>query len=175
MKVEFKGGKDLEAALAQLGDKSAARRTAERALKLAAQPIRDAWAGGVDVEKGDLRRSIKIGKRAQTRATRKFRKGAGQDVVETFVGIDPSEAPEERLAVYAYFEEFGSIKREANPAGRNAWESEKMNALNRIAGDLWSEISKTAARAARKTARLSARSAKLDANADALRARLAGD
>jgi hypothetical protein len=153
MKVEFKGGKELEAALAQLGDKGAARRTAERALKLAAQPIRDAWAGGVDIEKGDLQRSIKIGKRAQTRATRKFRKGAGQDIVETYIGVDASEAPDGRLPIYAYIEEFGSNSQPANPAGRMAWESQKMTAFNRLADDLWAEISKTAERAAKKRAK----------------------
>jgi hypothetical protein len=152
MKVEFKGGKELEAALGQL-EQGAARRTAERALKLAAQPIRDAWAGGVDIEKGDLQRSIKIGKRAQTRATRKFRKGAGQDIVETYIGIDASEAPDGRLPIYAYIEEFGSNEQAANPAGRNAWEGQKMTAFNRLADDLWAEISKTAERAARKRAK----------------------
>lgn len=153
MKVEFKGGKELEAALAQLGDKGAARRTAERALKLAAQPIRDDWASRVDLQSGDLQRSVKIGKRAQTRATRKFRKGAGQDVVETFVGIDLSEGDPARLAIYSYIEEFGSNSQPANPAGRMAWENKKMVAFNRLADDLRSEIEKTAARAARKRAK----------------------
>lgn len=153
MKVDFKGGKELEAALKELGDKGAARRTAERALKLAAQPIRDAWGAGVDVQSGDLKRSIKIGKRVQTRATRRFRKGAGQDIVETYIGVDASEGPDGRLPIYAVIEEFGSKDQAANPAGRNAWESKKMAAFDRLADDLRAEIEATAARAARKKAR----------------------
>lgn len=153
MKVEFRGGRELEAALAELGDKGAARRAAKRALKLAAQPIRDAWVAGVDVESGDLKRSIKIGERAQTRATRSFRKGAGQDVVATYIGIDPTEGEPEDLAIYSFIEEFGNEGQAANPAGRNAWESQKMVAFDRLAADLWSEIKKTAERQARKRAK----------------------
>lgn len=153
MKVEFRGGLELEAALAELGDKGAAKRTAERALKLAAEPIRAEWEAGVDVKSGDLRRSIKIGKRTMGRAQRNFRKGAGQDIVETFIGVDANEGDPSRLAIYAVIEEFGADNQPANPAGRKAWESKKMVAFNRIADDLWSEISKTAARAARKRAK----------------------
>lgn len=147
MKVEFKGGKELEAALKELGDKGAARRTAERALKLAAQPIRDEWEANVPVDQGDLKRAVKIG-----RAIKAFQRTSRGDVVKTFVGIDESE--DARLHIYAEVQEFGSGNVEAQPAGRPAWESQKMNALDRLAADLWAEISKTAERAARKRAKL---------------------
>ncbi len=152
MIVKFKGGRQLEAALRELGDKGASRRTAERALDRSAIPIREAWVAKVDVVKGVLRRSIKIGPRAQTRATRRFKRGSGQDIVERFIGIDPTESPV-RLPIYSVIEEFGDENQPANPAGRQAWEEKKMEAFNRLKDDLWDEISKTAARQARKRAK----------------------
>lgn len=153
MKVKFEGGRELEAALKAL-DISAARKRnlAGRALEKSAEPIRDEWAANVDVQSGDLKRSIKIGKRAQTRGTRKFARGAGKDIVERFVGVDPSEGQD--LEIYAYIEEFGNEGQPANPAGRKAWEGKKMEAFDRIGSDLWGEISRTAKREAAKTARL---------------------
>jgi HK97 gp10 family phage protein len=164
MNFKFEGGKELEAALAELGA-SAGRRTAERALKLAAQPIRDEWERLVPVDQGDLKRSIKIG-----RAIKSVQRTSRGQVVKTFVGIDESQ--NRRLHIYAEVQEFGSETNPAQPAGRPAWESQKMVALERLTDDVLAEIKKTAERAARKTARLAARSARLDANADALRTRL---
>lgn len=146
MKVEFKGGRELEAALRELGDKGASRRTAERALKLAAQPIRDRWEQLVPEDQGDLKRSIKIG-----RAIKSFQRTSRGDVVKTFVGVDESQ--DARLHIYAEVQEFGNENNPAQPAGRPAWEGEKHTALDRLAADLWAEISKTAERAARKRAK----------------------
>lgn len=149
--VKFKGGKGIEAALKELGVSVASKRgIARRALDDAAIPIKDEWAGGVDVDQGDLKRSIKIAGREQTKATRKFARGAGQDIVERFVGVDESEDSDGRLPIYAYIEEFGDENQPANPAGRAAFESKKQEAMDRIADALWSEISKTAARQAGK-------------------------
>lgn len=154
MKVDFKGGKQLEAALKQLDITTARKRgLAGRALDVAAVPIRDAWANGVDIESGDLKRSIKIGNRAQTRGTRAFRRGAGQDIVERYVGIDESEDVDGRLAIYSVIEEFGDENQPANPAGRNAFENKKHEAMDRIADALWSEIGKVAAKEGRKAKR----------------------
>lgn len=144
--VDFKGGKELEAALKELGDKGAARRTAERALKAAAQPIRDRWEELVPEDEGDLKRSIKIG-----RAIKSVQKLSRGDTVMTFVGIDESQ--DRRLHIYAEVQEFGDSKRQAQPAGRPAWESQKGVALDRLADDLRAEIIKTAERAARKRAK----------------------
>lgn len=139
----------MEAALKALDVSMARKRNiAARALDRAAIPIRDEWADKVDVQSGDLKRSIKIGPRAQTRATRKFSRGAGKDVVERFVGIDGSEGKD--LDVYAYIEEFGNERQAANPAGRNAWEGKKMEAFDSIAAELWSEIEAAAKKQAAK-------------------------
>lgn len=146
MKVEFKGGAELEAALGRLKTKATARNTAERALKLAAQPIRDEWERLAPEDEGDLKRSIKIGK-----AVKGFQKQSRGDTVLTFVGID--ESIDKRLHIYAEVIEFGNSSHPAQPAGRPAWESQKQVALDRLADDLRSEILKTEARAARKAAR----------------------
>lgn len=146
MKVAFKGGRELEAALKELGDKGAARRTAERALKLAAEPIRDRWEELVPVDQGDLKNSVKIGK-----AIKSFQRTSRGDVVKTFVGID--ESVNRRLHIYAEVQEFGNNNNPAQPAGRPAWEEKKHEALDRLADDLRNEIVQTAERAARKRAR----------------------
>lgn len=146
MKVKFEGGRQVEAALKELG-KAAARRTADRALRRAAEPIRQRWEDLVPVDQGDLKRSIKIGK-----AIASFQKrGNRGDVVTTFVGVDESE--DARLHIYAEVEEFGNQSHQAQPAGRPAWEEKKMEAFDRLKDDLWDEIRKTAERAARKRAR----------------------
>lgn len=154
MKIEFKGGRQLEAALREL-DISQARKKgiARRALDEAATPIQRKWQQSVDIDEGDLKRSVKIGNRAQTKATRKFKRGAGQDIVERYIGIDATEDSDGRLAVYSYIEEFGDKDHPANPAGRNAWESEKMASFDKIGDALWAEINKTAKAEARKAAK----------------------
>ena len=158
MRIKFEGGLQIEQALKELDISSARKRgIARRALDRAAVPIRDEWAGGVDVVNSDFKRSIKIGNRIQTKGTRKFKRSAGQDIVERFIGIDPTEAPAERLEAYSVIEEFGAPNQPANPAGRNAWEAKKMEAFNMIAGEMRAEIEKTAKAEARKTARLAAK------------------
>lgn len=146
MKFTFSGGKELEKALGELSSRVTARNTAERALKLAATPIRDDWERRVPVDEGDLKRSIKIGK-----AIKSFQRKSRGDLVLTFVGVDESQ--DKRLHIYAKAVEFGEGNSPAQPAGRPAWESQKQNAVNRLADDLRSEIEKTKARAARKAAR----------------------
>ena len=165
VRMTFSGGRELEAALADLGKRTTQKRTAERALKKAAEPIRDKWESLVPEDKGNLKRSIKIGK-----AVKAVRKGLPGEVAAMYVGVDESQ--DRRLHIYAEVQEFGNESNPAQPAGRPAWESEKQTSLDRLADDLWAEIEKTAERQARKSARLAMRGAKLDANADLLRAGL---
>lgn len=132
----------------ELATKATARNVAERALKLAATPIRDRWEELAPEDQGDLKRSIKIGR--AIKSVQKTARGNG-DAVTTFVGID--ESVDKRLHIYAEVQEFGSDSVPAQPAGRPAWEEKKLEAFNRLADDLRSEIDKAAARAARKAAR----------------------
>lgn len=161
----FAGGRELEEALSELGSRSVSKRTAERALKKAAEPIRDKWVQLAPDDSGDLKRSIKIG-----RAVKGIQRQLPGEVAATFVGIDESE--NRRLHIYAEVQEFGNESNPAQPAGRPAWESQKGVALARLADDLRDEIEKTRARAARKAARAVKKAAQLDANADLLRSRL---
>jgi len=148
--VKFEGGRELEQALADLGKRTTAKRTAERALKRAAEPIRDKWVQLAPVGDGDLKRSIKIGK-----AVKGVQRQLRGSVAAMFVGIDESE--NKRLRIYGPVQEFGNESNPAQPAGRPAFELTKHEALNRLADDLRAEIEKTRARAAKKTARLAAR------------------
>lgn len=86
MKVSFKGGLEIEAALKALGDKGAIKRTAERALKRAAEPIRDKAKELAPKDERHLEESISIG-----RAIQAFQRTSSGDVVRTFVGIDESK------------------------------------------------------------------------------------
>jgi HK97 gp10 family phage protein len=145
--MSFTGGRELEAALADLGKRTTAKRTAERALKKAAQPIRDKWQQLVPVGDGDLKRSIKIGK-----AVKGVQRQLRGSVAAIFVGIDETE--DKRLRIYGPVQEFGNESNPAQPAGRPAFEATKHEALDRLADDLWAEIEKTKARAAKKAAKL---------------------
>jgi HK97 gp10 family phage protein len=143
VKVKFEGGREIEAALKDLGDQGAAKRTAMRALQLAAEPIRDRWEELAPIDDGDLKASIKIG-----RAIKAFQKRSSGDVVMTFIGID--ESVNAKLHIYAEANEFGTSSITAQPAGRPAWEMEQMTAFNRLREELWSEIDKTSKRLAKR-------------------------
>jgi HK97 gp10 family phage protein len=152
---KFEGGREIEAALAELGKPALIRRTADRGLRAAAEPIRDEWVRLAPEQEGDLKNAIKIGK-----AIRAYqRRGNSGDLVTTFVGID--ESVNARLHIYAEVEEFGNETHAAQPAGRPAFESRKQAAADRLADDLRAMIEDVARRAERKTARLAKKSAKL--------------
>lgn len=146
MQVKFSGGKELEARLKALGDKGAMKRTAERALKRAAEPIRDKAKQLAPKDERHLEQSIAIG-----RAIQAFQRTSTGDVVRTFVGID--ESKDARLHIYASIDEFGTETHPAQPYMRPAWEAEKMTAFNLVAKTLDEEIIKTAARQERKRAK----------------------
>ena len=146
---KFEGGKELEAALMSLGKTVTARNVGARALKLAADPIAVKALVLAPKDERDLEQSIKVGK-----AIAAFqRDGNRGDYVATFVGID--ESVDKRLHIYAAEQENGNPDRgmKAQPYMRPAWDSEKHKAVDRVAPALWDEISKAAARAAKKAAR----------------------
>jgi HK97 gp10 family phage protein len=145
---KFEGGRELEQSLSELATRATKVNVARRALRRAAEPIREEWERLVPVDQGDLKRSIKVG-----RAIKAYQRAGNRGkAVTEFVGVDESE--DRRLHIYAEVIEFGNESHPAQPAGRPAWESKKDEALERIANDMREEIMKAAARAARKTARL---------------------
>lgn len=146
---KFEGGKALEKALGELGSKSTMKRTAERALKRAAEPIRAEAERLAPEDTGDLKQSIKVGKAIKAYRTR------DRDRAETFVGID--ESSNRRLHIYAGVDEFGRDDQPARPYMRPAFESRKGVAVDRLADDLRTEIDISAKRLEKRAARLKAK------------------
>lgn len=162
------GFKELDAALALL-PKAAAKRTLQRTLVKAAQPIADAAQANAPVDTGGLRESIKVGTRignnvgkaefadvlrgggtkgqavAAMRDAR--RNAAGGTFAVAFVG--PEKAKTKRAAIKAIVQEFGSVKQAPQPYLRPAWEAEKRAALAICQRELAGEIIATAKRIAK--------------------------
>lgn len=162
MKVEFKGGIELQAALRELGSKVTAKNVGKRALVKAAEPIAakakalapDDPATGAGKY---LRESIKAAPGKRNRGDR----------VWALVGIDASVDPakyvnrksgsgsyrDPGVAGVAGIIEFGRSGVPPKPFMRSAWESEAPASPGRIANELRVEIDKAAQRAARKAAK----------------------
>ena len=67
-------------------------------------------------------------------------------------GVGGKEAPPQGI-----WQEFGTVNQPPQPFMRPAWDGGKDALLDGIADDLWAEISKAAARQAKKAARLAAK------------------
>jgi len=150
-RVDFQGGRELDQALADLGKRATAVNVGRRALRKAAEPIRDEWVRLAPEDQGDLKQAIKIGNAIKS----ENRRGNRGQTISQFIGIDESQ--NRRLHIYAEVQEFGSDSNPAQPAGRPAFDSKVQESIDRLGADLWSEINKAAERAARKTARLKAK------------------
>lgn len=172
MTMKVSGLTDLEAELMGLKDRATSRRVADRALRQAAEPIRDRAKelapDDPDTGQGKyLVEAIKIGRAAGVQQ----RLGNSGTVVTTFVGIDGSVKPATPstrrftkkgtgkpgggVAAYSIFMEMGTVTHSAQPYMRPAFEEKKEEAVNNMADILREEILSTKARAARKAARQS--------------------
>lgn len=164
--VQVEGFRELDKALGELG-KSAGRATLKRALTKAAQPIADRAHALAPIDKGILEGSIVVSSKFVNRAGfaeygATLRGGGTKTEARTALrGARRGGNSETRAeltvaapAPHAHLVEFGTVKMDAQPFMRPAWESEKQGALASIAGTLRIEIAKTAARQARKAARL---------------------
>ena len=191
MMMSATGFKELDAALANL-PKAAAKRTLQRTLLKAGQPIADAAQANAPVETGELRDSIKVGTRIGNNvgkaefaavmkaggtkgeavaALRGARRAAdGGTFAVAFVG--PEKAKNKRDAVKRIVQEFGSVKLPPQPYLRPAWDAEKRTALDICRRELANEIITTAKRLA-KSKRHSAE-VKLSASVAAMMAHEAG-
>ena len=146
--VKVSGLSGIEDALRALADPAAAKRTGQRALKIAAKPIAEMAQRLAPEDEGDLKQSIKVGN-----AVKGYRTRGNKDLTETFVGID--EGINRRLHIYAEVKEFGNPERNepAQPYMRPAMDAELPKVLDTVGPILWEEISKAAARKARKAAK----------------------
>lgn len=163
MKARFKGSREIEAALREIGSKAIARNVGKRSLLKAAEPIRDKakQLAPDDPATGAGRFLSESIKAAPSRRNR-------GDRVWALVGIDSSvdpavERPRQGGGTYrdpgvagvAVIQEFGApgANVPAQPFMRPAWEAERAATPGRAAAELWSEIEKVALRAARKRAK----------------------
>lgn len=146
--VKVSGLSGIEDALRALADPAAAKRAGQRALKIAAEPIAEAARRLAPKDEHDLEKSIKIGN-----AIKGYRTKGNRELTETFVGIDESQ--NRRLHIYAAAQEEGLPERgmPAQPFMRPAMDAELPKVPDTVGPILFEEISKTAARKARKAAK----------------------
>jgi HK97 gp10 family phage protein len=135
--VKLEGFQEIDAALAQF-PKATGRNVMRRAAVNALEPIAEGMRQRAPVDDADLRNSIEV----STKRPRRHRKLAE---VEAYAG--PGRHPQ------AHLQEFGTNHHAPQPFARPAWDAEKDGILPALGDELWSEIEKAAARAARKAAR----------------------
>ena len=147
VKVTTTGFRELEAALADIEKKATQKGIMRRALKKAAQPMADAAQAAAPVDGGGLAASVGMSTKLSKRQAGKHRwmSRNSKAAVEMFVGAGPLSS--------AHNQEFGNINHSAQPFMRPAWDSEAHPTVDRLGGEMWAEIEKTAARAARQAAK----------------------
>lgn len=144
--VTLTGFKELEAELEKLS-KAAGKGVLRRALKKSAEPLADianslAPVGPTGQYAKSFNYSTKLTKRQAGLHRKMFRDDKAS--VEGFVGTaDPAGVQQE----------FGNVNHGPQPALRPAWDQDQRALLGRLGDELWSEVEKSAARAARKAAR----------------------
>jgi hypothetical protein len=143
--VKFEGGKELADALGQL-PKATGRNVLNRTLKKGTEHVRDVWQSIAPQLTGQYERSIVEGPNSKlTARQKKDAKRESKHLAERHVGTsDPAGQQQE----------FGNINHPANPSGRPAWDTTQRSVLTDIKKDMWTEIDKSRARLAKKTARL---------------------
>jgi HK97 gp10 family phage protein len=181
--IKLEGFRELEAELAKLS-KAAGKGVLRRAGIEAMAPMAALAAQRAPVDEGNLQSSIRVsakakgagadigksefgavlqggGTRAQaTAALRDARRaandGAGVPSIEIFMGPAQPARGKKRAAIKAIVMEFGSFKDTPQPYMRPAWDQDHRAMLERLKGELWSELAKAIARAERKAARKAA-------------------
>lgn len=155
VRVSVEGLREVDAALGELGKatgRNVMRRVALARLEPMAEEARrlapdDPNTGGNDL-KTSIAVSTKLGKR-QGKINRRSKSEA-----EAHMG---PAGPEGKAPPQGTQQEFGNKNHPPQPFMRPAWDGGKDALLEGIADDLWTEISKAAARQAKKAARLAAK------------------
>lgn len=143
--VKVEGLRELDAALASLGEEIGPRRgrtVLRQTLQDIAKPIAADARSKVRVDKGALQRSIKVG---GTLSRSQKARHVKQSDIEVFIG--PSNLPQ------AITEEFGTSKQAPHPFLRPAWEAGKDQALASFKEAMWARIDKAAKAAAKRRAK----------------------
>jgi HK97 gp10 family phage protein len=148
--VRIDGLKELDEALSQLPratGKNVLRRIGIRSLA----PVISAAKSNVPVYRGDLRDSLKVTTKLSKRQQRENARAVadGKASVQLYAGA--------AALPHAHLVEFGTATMPPQPFMRPAWDANKDEVLQIIKDELGDEITKAAARLARKTARLAAK------------------
>ncbi len=174
--VKVSGLKELDAALGEL-PRSLQRGVLTRTLRKAGQPIADAAEAMAPRDTGELAGSITVspkikntvgqsefaaamkaglGKAAAVSALRGARRAAKGEAPTAVMYVGPAKAKTKKDAIKRIVQEFGSSKQAPQPYMRPAWDSQKDAALEIIKNELGTEITKTAARLAKRKAKAAA-------------------
>jgi HK97 gp10 family phage protein len=159
--VKVEGLREVDAALGELGKatgRNVMRRVALARLEPMAEEARRLAPDDPNTRGRDLAKSIAVSTRLlkvnQSRAAN-IRARAGRAEVEAHMG--PAGVGGKNAPPQGSLQEFGTKNHPPQPFMRPAWDGGKDALLEGIADDLWAEISKAAARQAKKAARLAAK------------------
>lgn len=160
--VKIQNAREIEQALAELGDSKAMRRAVRAALRDAGTPMMELARSLVPIDKGDLKRSIKM------RAAKRL-KGQDEDTFGIAIGIDTNEEPARQVvrktksnggkggtyrdpgvAGAGPIVEFGRPGVPAKPFMRPAFDTEGENTIRRFGEVAGKAIEAEAARLAKK-------------------------
>ena len=156
------GLRELNRALGEL-PKATGRNVLKRTLTKVATPIAEdmrAMAPDDPATDGmDLKGSIGVGTKLTRAQAREHRKANGGGARKTAEGWkrDPKTSFEMFAGAggvpQAHMQEFGTDHHAPQPFARPAWDANKRGALETVKDELWAEISRAAARLARKSAK----------------------
>lgn len=147
--VRIDGLKQIDEALGQLG-KATGRNVMRRVAVARLEPMAEAARQNVPVHNSDLKDSIQVSTRSAGYAKRINRRSKSE--AEAYMG--PAGMGGGKAPPQGSLQEFGTKNHAPQPFMRPAWDSGKMDLIDGIADDLWAEISKAAARQAKKAAKL---------------------
>lgn len=139
--VKIEGLRELDAALGQL-TKATAKGVLKRVLTDAGEITAQAARGMAPIDEHHLYESIDVGTKLNPAQSSQHKEQGGKAFQEMFVGTNNPAGVQQ---------EFGNSRHGAQPFMRPAWDGTKGSVLERISNNLWAEISKAAARAARRS------------------------
>jgi hypothetical protein len=156
VKVSVEGLREVDAALGELGKatgRNVMRRVALVGLERIAEEARRLAPNNPDTGGNDLRESIAVSTKLGGYAKRLNRRSKSE--AEAHMG--PAGKGGTKAPPQGTQQEFGNQNHGPQPFMRPAWDGGKDALFQGIKEDLWTEISRAAARKAKKAARLAAR------------------
>ena len=152
VKVSVEGLREVDAALGELG-KATGRNVMRRVALARLEPMAEEARRLAPVEDTELRDSIAVSTKLAGYAKRLNKRSKSE--AEAHMG--PAGNGGTKAPPQGSLQEFGTKNHGPQPFMRPAWDGGKDALLEGIADDFWTEISKAAARKAKKAARLAAK------------------